>query len=394
MDEGSPEANGSETCPNELSQLVLAVEGITRTGDRVLPANYKRSFPRREAMLLDAIAKICARQFECYRAVVALDKAQDQITLYIATEPPPSPSMYEDIEWLLENPADACGDVSSEFIAKAYSFVVYYELEAVAKKIPDYEALFAALENDPHIHDTPTPGTVSSDAPRTIQCPMKDLRSHITDLASRLAEVGIRTDEEGYIEHDALLRVHCVCLAVLKDIDLVTKRCGVWSDDSTTFVMRSSQPSTHFEVCTDEREVFTILCRFAEYVQMVAWERARLVKHPWTTVWATQEALPCAVDLDESFLTRLLSEFDIDGDEGNRDAFNVILKNIRDFRTSSPPTANYAHAESALIRILLDSGASGDLFLGTSDDTCYACCEYLQAVNKIHGTMFRLRACS
>ncbi len=127
---------------------------------------------------------------------------------------------------------------------------------------------------------------------------------------------------------------------------------------------------------------------------MVARGRARLAQHSWTIVWAAQETLPCAVDLDESSLKAWLPEFDLEAKQGNRDAVDSIFEQIRDPHIKSPQDPNYAHAEGALLRCLLDSGAPVDLYLGTSDDTCYACYEYLNAVNSTHGTSFKVRACS
>ncbi|RDX43018.1 hypothetical protein OH76DRAFT_1247090 [Lentinus brumalis] len=151
---------------------------------------------------------------------------------------------------------------------------------------------------------------------------------------------------------------------------------------------------THRSIRADTPEILTQICSFAESVGQVAWAWARLINHPWTIVWAHQETLPCAVELDESSLKGWLSGVDIYGNEGTLYAFNAVLETICDLRTGPPHDPNYAHAEGALIRSLLDSGAPGDLFLGTSDDTCYPCCEYLTAVNSIHGTSFKVRACS
>lgn len=147
------------------------------------------------------------------------------------------------------------------------------------------------------------------------------------------------------------------------------------------------------------------LCTFADCVACVATHARRSHGTTWSIAWVPQEA-------EEEFRAHLTPSvlndwIDLDPEKNRAQAQTLSIAVSEILRRNPLPDDVFTkvgyvyhadrsspHAETLLMNYIIKSGLDVDEEIGTSDDSCYPCVEYMQVLNSLAGRTLRLMGCN
>lgn len=148
-----------------------------------------------------------------------------------------------------------------------------------------------------------------------------------------------------------------------------------------------------------------ILCTFAQSVACIATHARLFHGRTWRIIWVQEAEEEFRAHLPLSLLNEW---FNLDTDNDSEQApasLRIAVSEIQereqlpqdDFTKNGDSyhaDRSLPHAESLLMSYINKHGLDVEAVIGTSDDSCYPCLEYMKILNSLAGRGFQLMGCN